>query len=130
MGPKRRLERLIHADWSVSDNKKWMAIADRTPQGWLVSAPRRVPSAPELIDSELFCGRPLIAGFDFPIGIPAEFGRQTRFNGFLDALSSFGRGDWAKFFDVANNPAEISLRRPFYPKTSQKGRRQIDLLNA
>jgi mannose-6-phosphate isomerase-like protein (cupin superfamily) len=31
-------------------------------------------------------------------------------------LPELGRGEWARFFDIAERPDEISLHRPFYPR--------------
>lgn len=121
---------LIHADWSTKDGKRWMAAAERTPQGWQVAAPRRVFSAPELVDCCVFDGRSVLAGFDFPIGVPAAFGRRTGFGDFPEALAEFGSGEWKDFFVVADRPDDISLRRPFYPQTYPRGRRRADLLGA
>jgi hypothetical protein len=118
---------LIHADWSTNDRKKWMTLADRAPRGWQVRAPRRLRSSSEIIDDWLFSGRRLLAGFDFPIGLPVAFGRRTGFGNFQDALMEFGSGEWAQFFEVADRPEDISLGRPFYPHTSRKGRKQNDL---
>jgi hypothetical protein len=123
-------EILIHADWSKHDKKKWMTTAERTPQGWQVAAPRLVPFAPELIDCWLFSGWTVLAGFDFPIGIPAAFGRRTGFSDFPEALAEFGSGEWKEFFDVADRPEDISRRRPFYPQTYPRGRKKDHLLGA
>jgi hypothetical protein len=123
-------EKLIHADWSTTSAKKWMATAQCAAGGWHVCAPQRVPPISEFINDWLFCGGPVLAGFDFPIGLPAAFGRMTGFDDFLDALEHFGTGDWSNFYDVADRPDEISVRRPFYPQTYPKGRRQEDLCKA
>jgi len=123
-------ERLIHADWSAHNKKKWMTTADRMPQGWQVAAPRLVPGAPEFFDRWLFGGRRVLAGFDFPIGVPAAFGKRTGFGDFPEALAEFGSGEWKEFFCVADRPEDITLRRPFYPQTYPRGRRQAHLLGA
>ncbi len=123
-------ERLIHADWSAHDKKKWMATAERTQQGWQVAAPRLVPSASEFRDCWLFSGQRVLAGFDFPIGVPMAFGKKTGFRNFPEALVEFGSGEWKEFFCVADNADDISLTRPFYPRTYPKGRKQADLLGA
>jgi hypothetical protein len=123
-------DRLIHADWSVKDRKKWMIAAERTPNGWQVTAPRPAPSSPDLINNLMFSGQTVLAGFDFPIGVPAAFGKKTGFGNFLEAFAEFGGGEWKEFFVVADSPGEISLRPPFYPKTYPRGRRQTHLLGA
>ena len=123
-------ENLIHADWSMHDHKKWMATAKRTKLGWQVTAPRLVPSTSEFLDSWLLGGQSVLAGFDFPIGLPAAFGKNTGFSDFPQALSEFGKGPWNDFFLVADRVDDISSTRPFYPRTYPKGRRQADLLAA
>src|ERR1700694_107357 len=123
-------DRLIHADWSTDDKEKGMEAAERTLPGWQVTGPRLVPSATEFIDCWLFGGRTVLAGFDFPIGISATFGRETGFADFPEALAEFGTGEWADFFVVADRPKDISLRRPFYPRTSRAGSKQAHLLGA
>ena len=127
-GTVHMFERLIYADWSAHDNKKWMATAERTSQGWQVAAPRLVPSASEFRDCWLFSGRKVLAGFDFPIGVPTAFGRKTGFCNFPEALTEFGSGEWKEFFCVADSVNDVSLTRPFYPRTYPKGRKQADLL--
>ncbi len=123
-------EQLIHADWSAHDNKKWVATAERTSQGWQVAAPRLTPSAAEFRDCSLFSGRKVLAGFDFPIGVPMAFGKKTGFRDFPEALAEFGSGEWKEFFCVADSSNDVSLKRPFYPRTYPKGRKQADLLAA
>jgi hypothetical protein len=121
---------LIHADWSTNPSKRWIAAADRTAHGWQVAPPQLAPCAAEFIDRWLFAGRTVLAGFDFPIGVPIAFGSRTGFADFSEALSGFGTGEWKDFFSVADRPEDISLRRPFYPRTSIQGRSRSDLLNA
>lgn len=115
--------RLIHADWSVDPRKRWRASAVRNDGSWEVSAPCPVGPIPEFLD-DIFRdeggGRTLV-GFDFPIGIPSAYGSTTGMADFREALSRFGEGEWANFFDVADQPHEISPRRPFYPRGSRKG---------
>ena len=108
-------DRLIHADWSTDDRKKWMAFAERTGQSWRILGPQRVPPADDFVERWLFEGRSVLAGFDFPIGVPAAFGRKTGFANFVETLPAFGSGEWNRFFEVAERPEDISLRRPFYP---------------
>lgn len=70
-----------------------------------------------------------MAGFDFPIGIPSAYGSTTGLADFREALSRFGEDEWANFFDVADQPHEISPRRPFYPRGSQKGVSRASLVS-
>ncbi len=71
---------------------------------------------------------PVLVGFDFPIGLPASYGQMTGFAGFIDALKMLGMADWADFFRVADKAAQVSLRRPFYPRLSSAEARQAHLL--
>jgi hypothetical protein len=98
---------LVHADWSTNARKKWMTSAERIPQGWLITAPRLVPSASDFMDQWLFSDRTVLVGFDFPIGVPAAFGRRTGFDHFPEALTKFGIGEWASFFVIADRPEDI-----------------------
>jgi hypothetical protein len=118
---------LVHADWSSNHQKRWMATAESHGGVWEVDAPRPVPAESELLDDLIASGRKVLAGFDFPIGLPVAFGKQTGLGDFVSALSVFGFGEWHRFFDVADRPEEISLRRPFYPNTCVKGRKQAHL---
>ncbi|RJF87244.1 DUF429 domain-containing protein [Oleomonas cavernae] len=121
-------ERLVHSDWSVDARKRWCASARRAAGHWRVSCPRRVPPLEQFVD-ELFDGR-VLAGFDFPIGLPAAYGARTGFESFREALNAFGSGPWHQFFEVADDPAQISLHRPFYPRRSTTGAKQPHLLAA
>ena len=105
-----------------------MAFAHRTGHGWRVFGPQRVPPAGDFIERWLFEGRTVLAGFDFPIGVPAEFGKKTGFAGFVEALLAFGIGGWNQFFEVAERPEDISLRRPFYPHHAKRGCSHDELL--
>src|SRR5262245_56783545 len=120
-GTGQMFDSLIHSDWSTDGRKEWMTAAKRTARGMEVGASQPVPCAPEFVDRCLFGGQKVLAGFDFPIGVPAAFGRQTGFGNFRDALAEFGRGEWGNFFSIADSPEDITLRRPFYPRTSRAG---------
>jgi hypothetical protein len=121
---------IFHADWSGQESKQWRATAERNGLGWIVDAPKPAPSGPELfklIEDWIGGGRTVLAGFDLPIGLPAAFGRQSGLGNFPKALSVFGSGEWKNFYNVADEPEDISKKRPFYPNTSLKGRRQADI---
>jgi hypothetical protein len=120
----------FHADWSCEPGKRWAATANRTNKGWSVGASQIASSADivGLVYESQRDGRKGLLGFDFPIGIPIAFGKQTNFDGFVEALSQFGFDEWKIFFEVAEHPNEISLTRPFYPKSCSAGRRHAHLL--
>jgi hypothetical protein len=62
-------------------------------------------------------GEPAMLGFDFPIGVPRAYAEMAGVEDFIELLRSCGRAPWREFFDVADSPDEVSLRRPFYPRT-------------
>jgi hypothetical protein len=67
----------------------------------------------------------ILAGFDFPIGLPLVYARQAGiqdFKGFLAELDQIGA--WSSFFDVAELPEQISTGRPFYPLRPGRARQQ------
>ncbi|HTR16896.1 MAG TPA: hypothetical protein VMI52_07680 [Acetobacteraceae bacterium] len=119
---------VFHADWSTTTKKRWVASALRMESGWQVEAPRLVTDTRAFIDGLFMVPGPVIAGFDFPVGVPAAYGRQTGLKNFLSALDVFGKDEWAEFFMVADTPEQVSLRRPFYPRVSTAASKQINLL--
>ena len=59
---------------------------------------------------------PTLAGFDFPIGLPVDYGRQTGFSDFLEALPALGNAPgWADFFSVGRSADAVQVAQPFYP---------------
>lgn len=118
--------RLVHADWSVDRRKRFAAEAVWTGGTWRVQAPARVGD--DFVD-RLLAG-PVLAGFDFPIGLPDAYGRNTGFADFRAALAGFGEGEWADFFTVAARVEDVGLHRPFYPARVEAGLRQAPFLAA
>jgi hypothetical protein len=110
---------IFHADWSGQESKQWRATAERNGLGWIVDAPKPAPSGPELfklIEDWIGGGRTVLAGFDFPIGLLAAFGRQTGLGNFPKALSVFGSGEWKNFYNVADEPEDISKKATLLSK--------------
>jgi hypothetical protein len=125
---------VAHADWGVDPRKRWMAVArGEIGSGW-VAAPARLFPSNELLRGSVgaHAGEQVLVGFDFPIGLPRAFAERAGVERFVDALPLFGSGAWSSFFDVADDAADVSLHRPFYPRTAQvKGaKRQIHLTEA
>jgi len=113
-------EIVVHADWSVNARKRWACRAILGDDaGYRVASPTLVGKLdqffPDLCRSALRSG-PILAGFDFPLGLPAAYAAQAGISGFSTALKKFGRGRWAPFYEVASAPNEISLHRPFFPQ--------------
>jgi hypothetical protein len=66
----------------------------------------------------------VFAGFDFPIGLPVAYADRAGVSSFRQLLPRLGVGEWDRFFDPAERPDEISLRRPFYPRRPGESRRE------
>ena len=109
--------RVIHADWSSSPEKRWACTATKNADGYRVGAPVWVEAPRRLLHST--GGETSIVGFDFPIGIPARYATQAGISDFRAWLADVGHGEWRRFFDIAENREEISLKRPFYPAGTQ-----------
>jgi hypothetical protein len=74
--------------------------------------------------------QPTLAGFDFPIGVPAAYARKAKVSSFTELLEVLGAGDWLEFYRVCDEDKEISLHRPFYPRVASSKVRQVHLLDA
>jgi hypothetical protein len=122
--------RLVHSDWSTAPAKRWFTEARRTSSGWFVEAPRPVGLLDDFLNDLLGLPQPTLAGFDFPIGIPAAYARKANVSSFAELLDGLGAGDWLEFYRVCDEDKEISLRRPFYPRVSSSKARQSHLLDA
>jgi hypothetical protein len=105
-------------------------FAVRKGESWVVKEPFRVPPSTQLLQFLLGVAErtPVLAGFDFPIGLPSAYGFQTGLPNFTAALLEFGSGRWCSFFDVCETAAEISIERPFYPRRSSSAAKQRHLL--
>jgi hypothetical protein len=72
--------------------------------------------------------RPVLAGFDFPIGLPRAFASAAGVDLFEHWLTEVGHGRWSNFLEPSQSP---SLGQPFYPmstlpKGSTSGRTLAD----
>ena len=110
---------VVHCDWSLRAAGRWMAEAHSGGGGcWHASGPRAVPEPAAFLDA-LFAAAaegPVLAAFDFPIGLPGGFGPRTGHADFPALLDAFGRGENPEFFEVAGSPGEVGPLRPFYPR--------------
>ena len=85
---------------------------------WTIGSPELVGETSRLfsrLQQRSKAGGSVLAGFDFPIGLPTAYGSQTGFSGFREALQHLGTGKWSTWYDVAEKAADVSLYRPFYP---------------
>jgi hypothetical protein len=124
---------VAHADWSMHPGKRWVVAARRAPGGgWVADGPCPVGETGSLLDRMGLgeaAGASVLLGFDFPIGLPLAYAELAGIRSFPEALASFGSGGWSRFFDVAAEPAEISLHRPFYPRSCPvRGQRSVQEL--
>ncbi|HET6615906.1 MAG TPA: hypothetical protein VFH62_08465, partial [Dehalococcoidia bacterium] len=62
--------------------------------------------------AQLAKGGGAVLGFDFPIGVPTANARAAGIDRFLNLLPELGSGSWREFFDIAERPNEVSIRRP------------------
>ncbi len=123
-----RVTLVAHADWSKNASKRWLAVAvlpvDRR---WTVIELSPVLNVPDLFH-HLRSLQPapgcILAGFDFPIGFPSHYAQKTGITNFIEALTSFGQGEWSQFYSPAESPSYISLQRPFYPAKPGNSHRQ------
>jgi hypothetical protein len=117
---------VVHADWSVHPEKRWMAWAVRWRDGYLASSPQPVGTIATFWARLVAAARggPILVGFDFPIGLPAAYARRADIADFVLALVGFGADQWRDFYSVASAPEEISLIRPFYPRRPGGRRRE------
>lgn len=110
---------VAHCDWSMHPNKRWVAAAIKRGEDFHCAPPVKVGDIAKLL-STLKAKTPdkgcTLVGFDFPIGLPVAYAERLPYSNFPEALSNFGQGEWEHWFDVAEQPDEINLKRPFYPK--------------
>ena len=120
---------LVHADWSVSPKKRWVARA-AWASGWTVTTVELVGPASAFVAGLLNAAatRRVVAGFDFPIGLPTTYGEKTGEPDFPAFLRGVGAGRWSRFANIARSADEISIEQPFYPAGSTGGVTQAALI--
>ncbi len=122
---------VYHADWGGQPQKRWCARAVLGADGrYTAFAPEHVGNPALLIErlrteaGETGCA---LAGFDFPIGIPAFYAERAGISSFRALLPKLGHAEWKDFYSVCDKPEQISVHRPFYPNGKFKGRRTQEL---
>jgi hypothetical protein len=122
---------VYHADWDSKSSKRWCAKATLSADGrYVATGPSLVGNPTVLLENlkvEAGLQGIVFAGFDFPIGIPANYAERAGISKFREFLSELGEGNWSDFYSVCDKPADISVYRPLYPNGSYKGRRKEDL---
>ncbi|HVA73077.1 MAG TPA: hypothetical protein VNF71_00750 [Acidimicrobiales bacterium] len=114
---------IAHADWGTDPKKRQVAVAElASASGYRVVSVAPADSVAVLngdlrkaLHASGENGGLVLAGFDFPIGLPGPYADRTGITSFLDFLPEIGHGAWERFGDVATRVEEIALHRPFYP---------------
>ena len=108
---------VAHADWSNHRRKRWVAVATSRPDGgWIASEPEQTGTGAVLAQLRVAdFPKPVLAGVDFPIGVPRAYAGASGIGEFNDLLSELGRGRWADVFEPAATLDEVRLERPFFP---------------
>jgi hypothetical protein len=118
---------ISHADWSKNPKKRWMAIAIlQIDQSWFIPDLLQVYEPSHLfmdLQSWLPKHGCILAGFDFPIGLPYSYAVKAGVDNYLSALPLFGRNNWRQFYTPAKTPSQINIYRPFYPQNPGSLRR-------
>jgi hypothetical protein len=104
--------RLVHSDWSTTPVKRWFAEARRTSSGWFVEAPRPVGLLDDFLNGLIGLPQPTLAGFDFPISVPAAYARKARVSKLTELLEVLGAGDWLEFYRVCDEGKEYHCIAP------------------
>jgi hypothetical protein len=133
----RRPEYIAHADWGTDPKKRQVAVAERSGDSEYAVVSIAPATPADRMDGDLRLGLnvadteggQLLAGFDFPIGLPREYAARAGIGFFPDFLFTLGHHPWDRFSDVANDPSEIGLHRPYYP-ARPGGTRQSHLYEA
>jgi hypothetical protein len=124
---------IVHADWSTSAAKRWMAKAVLQENGqYLAYLPECVGEPETLLQRLRRAAAPedaILLGFDFPIGLPARYAQKCGIDDFQSLLPSLGTGKWADFYRVCECPEHIHLLRPFYPLRAGNAR-HVHLIRA
>jgi hypothetical protein len=110
---------IVHCDWSKSPGKRWAAVGRLSAEGaYSVGRPAPVGDPATFFDRLRLIAPTgaIVAGFDFPIGIPRGYAEAAGIESFLEWLPHLGHGQWTEFYEPASTPKEVSRFRPFYPK--------------
>jgi len=112
-------DRLVHSDWSANPGKRWSAHAVRANGVWRIERIAQTPPAETFLADLFGHGKPTLAGFDFPIGLPL-LSLDRLGCGFREFMCSpQARG----FLEPADSLFSVSPMQPFYRKHPAGGRR-------
>jgi hypothetical protein len=108
---------IAHADWGSAEKKRCVAVAHWRDGVYHLDVPGAVARPRELLPTLLreAAGGSVLAGFDFPIGVPRAYAEIASIPAFVPFLRALGAPPWADFHRVASSPQDVSISRPFYP---------------
>jgi hypothetical protein len=118
---------VAHCDWGSHPRKRWLALARPSPGGGYVAHAPALAGPPETLLARLWAaaaGRPVLLGLDLPLGLPLAYAARAGVEHFPALLPLLGAGQWSQFYEPAERPEEIGLRRPFYPRRPGGARRE------
>jgi hypothetical protein len=125
-------EFVAHADWGTDPRKRQVALAELLPDGSYLIA--NLGQANQLgissgdLRTALSAGKStsgrLLAGFDFPIGLPLPYAALVGVTTFPDFLNEIGKKPFHEFARAAATRSEITPYRPFYPQRPGGTRRE------
>ena len=126
---------IFHADWSIKASKRWVAVAQRDGSAWQITQLSQIADLIKgkgqdtLADLLLENARDkrVLAGFDFPIGVPAKWAGKMKLESFPHFLDQLRNNAYPAFFKAAGSQSEINLERPFYPAVAKAGVRREHL---
>jgi len=114
-----------HADWSVDPRKRWITTARGIDGSWHLAAPEPV-AEPQTLIARLRAaanGAPVALGVDFPLGLPRAYAAKIGITSFPDWLR--GLHPDLPLFEPCRTIDDVSLDRPFYPRSSVAGAGQM-----
>jgi len=124
---REHISLVCHSDWSINPHKRWVVSAVLgANHRWQVVQPVQVGDTTNFfvhMQSQFITPGCLLAGFDFPIGLPFAYAHKAGISDFLSILPLLGLTRWHDFYQPATSLAEISLYRPFYPARPGNSRR-------
>ena len=118
---------IVHCDWSIDARKRWLAAAAPLPGGrYEATKPAPVGWMGSFFQDlrERAPTGPILAGFDFPIGVPCLYAERAGIASFRDTLPCLGQGRWLDFYRPAETRDQISISRPFYPRVPGGSKKQ------
>ena len=115
-------DRVVHSDWSVSSKKRWTATAVRSSNGWFVASLRQTPD--DFVNCLFDGAEHTLAGFDFPIGLPAFYTSRINFD-FRYLISNPSSDKLQRFLSPVESLFDVTIDQPFYRKHPRGGRHSL-----